>query len=87
MNLKRFCLAVSLALTLAGVSLAGEMSTPPCPAPDPGEMQSPPCSSAQETSDDPTPGQTSTPPNGSLVTEYVVAYTAIDFVESVLSLL
>jgi hypothetical protein len=86
MNLKRFCLAVSFALTLAVVSFAGEMSSPPCPPPDPGEMQSPPCSTAQLTSDDPTPGQTLTPPKGSAVTEYVIADTAIDFVESVLSL-
>ncbi|HEY0349927.1 MAG TPA: hypothetical protein VGC60_17410 [Pyrinomonadaceae bacterium] len=86
MNLKRFCLAVSFALTLAVVSFAGEMSAPPCAPPDPGEMQSPPCSTAQETSDTPTPGQTSTPPNGGVVTEYLVADTAIDFVESILSL-
>ena len=53
---------------------------------DPGILSTPPCSTAQLTSDDPTPGQTSTPPSSNAVTEYVVVDTAIDFVESVLSL-
>ena len=51
-----------------------------------GEVHAPPCSTAQLTSDDPTPGQTDTPPSASAMTEYVVADVAIDFVESVLSL-
>jgi hypothetical protein len=85
-SLNRFVASMSLTLVLGLSAVAGEVQSPPCPSPDPGEMSAPPCSTAQETSDDPTPGQTSTPPNGSLVTEYVVADTAIDFVESVLSL-
>lgn len=85
MNVKRLCLALSFMLILAVTSFGGETSTPPCPPPDPGEMQSPPCSSAQESADAPTSGQTSTPANAS-VTEYVIADTAINFVESVLSL-
>ena len=82
-SLKRLCLVIGFTLALAASVFA---QAPPCPPPDPGEMQTPPCSSAQLTSDDPAPGQTSTPPNGGAVTEYVVADTAIDFVESILSL-
>ena len=85
-KLKRLCLIIGLTLVLASSVFAGETPTPPCAPPDPGEVQSPPCSTTRLSSDDPTPGQTSTPANGSLVTEYVVADTAIDFVESVLSL-
>ncbi len=85
-KLKRLCLIIGLTLVLAAAAFAGETQTPPCAPPDPGETSTPPCSTAQLTSDDPTPGQTLTPPNGSAVTEYVVADTAIDFVESVLSL-
>ncbi|HBB96459.1 MAG TPA: hypothetical protein DC054_13815 [Blastocatellia bacterium] len=84
-NLKRLCLIIGLTLVLAASAFAGETQTPPCAPPDPGEVHAPPCESAPLTSDDPTPGQTSTPPNAS-VTEYVIADTAIDFVESVLSL-
>ena len=79
-------MTIVLTLAFASSLLANEVSSPPCPPPDPGEMQAPPCSTTQLASDDPTPGQTSTPPNASVVTEYVIADTAIDFVESVLSL-
>lgn len=85
-NLKGLGLTIALSLVLASSALAGEVSSPPCPQPDPGEVSSPPCSTAQESADDPTPGQTSTPPSASVVTQNVVADTAIDFVESVLSL-
>ena len=44
------CLLSALAITAAG----GEISTPPCPPPDPGEVQTPPCSTIQQTTDDPT---------------------------------
>ena len=82
-TLKRPCLVIGFTLAL-GASVFAQ--APPCPPPDPGEMNSPPCSTAQLTSDDPAPGQTSTPPNTSAVTEYVVVDAAIDFVESILSL-
>lgn len=82
-SLKRLCLIIGLTLVLAASAFGDDPQPASC---NPGEIHSPPCSVAQETSDDPTPGQTSTPPNGSLVTEYVVADAAIDFVESVLSL-
>ena len=85
-NIRRLGLTITLTLVFASSGLAGEVSSPPCSPPDPGEMQAPPCSTAQLTSDDPTPGQTSTPPSSNAVTEYVVVDTAIDFVESVLSL-
>ena len=86
-TIKRASLTIVLTLAFASSGIAGEVSSPPCPSPDPGEMQAPPCSVAQETSDDPAARQTSTLPSASAVTEYVVANTAIDFVESVLSLL
>ncbi|HEX7723367.1 MAG TPA: hypothetical protein VF397_14505 [Pyrinomonadaceae bacterium] len=82
-NLKRLCLIIGLTLVLAASALGDDPQPSPC---NPGEVHSPPCSTAQLTSDDPTPGETSTPPNASVVTEYVVADTAIDFVESILSL-
>jgi hypothetical protein len=44
-----FCLLSALTISAAG----GEISTPPCPPPDPGEVQAPPCSTVQQ-SDDPT---------------------------------
>ena len=82
-SLKRLCLVIGFTLAFAASVFA---QAPPCPPPDPGEVQSPPCSTAQLSSDDPAPGQTSTPPNTSAVTEYVVVDAAIDFVESILSL-
>ena len=85
-TVRRLCMAVVLMLVFGLAVFAGEMSTPPCSPPDPGEMSTPPCSTTQETSDNPMAGQTSSPPNGGVVTEYVVADTAIDFVESILSL-
>ena len=85
-SLNRLAASLSLMLVLGLSAIAGEVQSPPCPPPDPGEMSAPPCSTAQLTSDDPTPGQTDTPPSASAVTEYVVAGAAIDFVESVLSL-
>jgi hypothetical protein len=84
-SLNRFVASLSLTLVLGFSAVAGEMNSPPCPAPDPGEMSSPPCSTAQETSDDPTSGQTGTL-DASAVTQYVVVDTTIDFVENVLSL-
>ena len=86
MNLRKLALALALTVSVGLSASAGEMAAPLCPTPDPGEMNSPPCSNAPLTSDDPTAGQTSTPPNGGVLTEYVVADTAIDFVESILSL-
>ena len=83
-HLKSLCLAIALTLMVGLSALADDPQPSPC---DPGETHTPPCSTAQLTSDDPTPGQTSTPPNASAVTEYVVADAAIDFVQSVLSLL
>lgn len=85
-NLKRLCLIIGLTLALAASVLAGETQTPPCAPPDPGEVHAPPCESTPLTSDGSTAGQISTPPSVSFVTEYVVADTAIDFVESILSL-
>ena len=79
-SLKRLCLVIGFTLAFAASVLA---QAPLC---TPGEVHSPPCETAQLISDDPTPGQTSTPPNTSAVTEYVVVDAAIDFVESVLSL-
>jgi len=85
-NLKRLCLIIGLTLVLAASAFAGETQTPPCAPPDPGEVHAPPCEASPLTSDDPTLGQTSTPPSSNTLTEYVVADAAIDFVESVLSL-
>ena len=85
-NPKRLGASIALTLFLGLSTIAGEVHSPPCPPPDPGELQTPPCSTAQLTSDDPTSGQTSTPSSASAMTEYVVVDTAIDFVESVLSL-
>ena len=82
-NLKRLCLIIGLTLVLAASAFGDDPQPAPC---NPGEVHSPPCSTAQLTSDDPTPGQTSTPPSSNPVTEYVVVDAAIDFVESVLSL-
>jgi len=84
-SLNRFVASLSLTLVLGLSAVAGEMSAPPCPTPDPGEMSSPPCSGAQSTSDDPTLGQAGTL-DASAVTQYVVVDTAIDFVGNVLSL-
>jgi len=81
-TLKRLCLIIGLTLVLAASALGDD---PPALC-NPGEVHSPPCSTAQLTTDDPTPGETSTPPNSSAVTQYVVADAAIDFVENVLSL-
>lgn len=85
-SLTRLAASIALTLVLGLSAVAGEVQSPPCPSPDPGEMSAPPCSTAQQTSDDPTPAQTSTPPSASAVTECVVTDTAIDFVESILSL-
>jgi hypothetical protein len=82
-NLKGLCVIIALTLVLSASAFGDDPQPAPC---NPGEIHSPPCSTAQVMSDAPTPGQTSTPPSASAVTEYVVADTAIDFVESVLSL-
>jgi len=79
-NAKRFGASILL-LLMFGLPAVADCSV------DPGILSTPPCSTAQLTSDDPTPGQTSTPPSVNAVTEYVVAGAAIDFVESILSLL
>gem|GEM_PF-1019574 len=81
-NLKRLCLIIGLTLVLAASAFGDDPQPSPC---NPGEVHSPPCPAAQLTSDDPTPGQTDTPPSANAVTD-VVAGAAIDFVESVLSL-
>ena len=49
-NLRRLGLAISLAVALAGSTLAGETSTPPCA--NPGETSTPPCSSQQYVTDE-----------------------------------
>ena len=85
-NIKRLILTTALTIAVAAAAFAGETPTPPCPPPDPGETPTPPCASAQLSSDDSAPGQTSTPPNPNAVTEYVAVDAAIDFVESILSL-
>ncbi len=41
--MKKLALALTLALTFAGSTFAGETSTPPCPQPVPGETSTPPC--------------------------------------------
>ena len=81
-HLKRLGTAIALTLVI-GFSTFADDPIPPC---DPGETHAPPCSTAQLTSDDPAPAQTSTPPSSSAVTEYVAVDAAIDFVESILSL-
>jgi hypothetical protein len=53
-NLKRFCVAIALTLTIALSAFAGEIPSPPCAPPDPGEIPSPPCSVTQNVSDDAT---------------------------------
>lgn len=52
-HLKRFFVAISLTIMLAGTALAD------CPLPLPGEVNSPPCSATQEINDDAT-NQTAT---------------------------
>jgi hypothetical protein len=52
-GLKRLVVAFCLLSALAITAAAGEISTPPCPPPDPGEVQAPPCSTVQQ-SDNPT---------------------------------
>lgn len=78
-NAKRFGASILL-LLIVGLPAVADCLV------DPGILSTPPCSAAQATSDDPTPGQTSTPPSSNTLTDYVIADTAIDFVESVLSL-
>jgi hypothetical protein len=53
-NLRRFCVAIALTLTIALSAFAGEIPSPPCAPPDPGEIPSPPCSATQNVSDDAT---------------------------------
>jgi len=84
-TLKSLALVITLTLTITLSVFAGEVSSPPCPTPDPGEMNAPPCSGTQLTSDDPTLGQTGTL-GATAVTQYVVVDTTIGFVENVLSL-
>ena len=47
-NLKKFCVAISLTIMLAGNALAD------CPLPAPGEINAPPCSATHEVTDDAT---------------------------------
>ncbi len=84
-RLKRMTMCVLVTLVVGLSALAGEVSSPPCPPPDPGEMSAPPCSATQLTSDDPVQGQTTD--STSVVTETVLTDTAIDLaVGSILSL-
>jgi hypothetical protein len=90
-NLKRLGAAIVISFAMAFVTFAGEVSSPPCPHPDPGEMQSPPCSSNQLVSDESIQGQTQTTTTATYtttsVTEVIVTDTAIDLiVGSILSL-
>lgn len=48
-HLRRFGLAISLTVTLAGTTFAGETNSPPCV---PGETNSPPCTTGQFTTDE-----------------------------------
>ena len=83
----RFAASIALLVTLTLPVCAGEMSTPPCPPPVPGEMSAPPCSATQQTSDDPTQGQTQTTTTATAVTETIITDTATDVVlGSILSL-
>jgi len=84
---KRFAACVALLVTLTLPVCAGEVSSPPCPPPEPGEMSTPPCSSTQLTPDDPTQGQTQATLTTTTGTQTVITDTAIDLiVGSILSL-
>jgi hypothetical protein len=79
-NLRRLGLAISLAVVLAGPTLAGETSTPPCV--NPGETSTPPCSSQQYVTDE--AGETSS--NVSDEVETLAVEAAMYAIESLLTL-
>jgi hypothetical protein len=59
-SLKRLGATVVLTSALALSTLAGEIPTPPCVAPQPGQIETPPCAAAP--GDMGTPTGASTPP-------------------------
>jgi hypothetical protein len=83
-NLKRFCVAIALTLTIALSAFAGEIPSPPCAPPDPGEIPSPPCSGTQNVSDDATAQTqaTTTVAND----DFSVTTVTVDVLQAVLSL-
>ena len=86
-RLKRMTMCVLVTLVVGLSALAGEVSSPPCPPPDPGEMSAPPCPGTQLTTDDPVQGQTQTTATTTAVTETIITDTAIDLaIGSILSL-
>ena len=49
-HLRRFGLAISLTVVLAGAAIAGETNTPPCA--NPGETNTPPCTTSELITDE-----------------------------------
>lgn len=79
-HLKRFGLAISLAVILGGTAIAGETNGPPCA--NPGETNGPPCSPSQFISDE--TSETSLTVSGEL--ETIVAEATFNALESLLTL-
>jgi len=79
-DLRRFGLAISLALILAGTAIAGETNGPPCA--HPGETNGPPCPSSQFITDE--TSETSLSVSGEV--EAVVVEATLYALESLLTL-
>jgi hypothetical protein len=79
-HLRRFGLAISLAVILSGTAIADETNGPPCP--NPGETNGPPCSSSQFITDE--TSETSLTVSGEV--EAIVVETTLYALESLLTL-
>ena len=80
MSLRRFGLSISLAVILAGTTIAGETNGPPCAKP--GETNGPPCSSSQFITNE--TSETSLTVSGEV--EAFVVEATFDALESLLTL-
>lgn len=84
-NLRRLGAATVLTFVLTLSALAGEVETPPCAPPIPGEVETPPCVAHTALDDSVTRAETLSPASNT-GSESSVADTAIDILQSVLSL-
>jgi hypothetical protein len=77
-SLNRLSAAVVLTLVLSVSVFAGEIQTPPCPAPDPGILDTPPCAARAASDDSVVPSETETPPASNTMDVLSVAEAAMN---------